>query len=107
MEQNPATSDNPFNSYYISPTFVIKAAQTAFDVLNEGKGGWFQLGLYGVVHKQFAEPPTGSSSSFSMPDRPEQSLEERRLMIPASQDAYSRWLEDVMFQFGRKLNSSP
>ncbi|WP_426234791.1 DUF4062 domain-containing protein [Pseudomonas sp. TWP3-2] len=104
---NPDTSSNPFNSYYISPSFVRKAAQAAFDVLNEGKGGWFQLGLYGVAHKQFAEPPTGSSSSFSMPHRPEQSLEERQLMIPASQAAFSRWLEDVMFQFGRKLNSSP
>lgn len=101
---NPSSSSNPFNSYYISPSLVRKTAQAAFDVLNEGKGGWFQLGLYGVAYKQFAEPPTGSTSSFSMPHRSEQSLEERQLMIPALPGTYSRWLEDVMFRFARKLS---
>lgn len=78
---NPSNSSNHFDSFYISPSRVKKAAQAAFDVLSEGRGGWFQLGLYGVAYKLFAEPPVGSSHSISMPHRTEQKLEERHLMI--------------------------
>lgn len=102
---SPSSSSNPFNSYYISPSLVREKAQAAFDVLNDGKSGWFHLGLYGVAYKQFAEPPTGSATSFSMPHRSEQNLEERHLMIPASSGACSRWLDDVMFRFARKLST--
>lgn len=101
---NPETSGNFFSSYYISPTRVRTAAQAAVEVLSEGKGGWFQLGLYGVAHKVFAEPPATSSNSLSLPYRSEQNLEERNLMIPASSSACSRWLDDVMFRFARKLS---
>jgi len=102
---NPSSSSNPFNPHYISPSLVREKAKAAFDVLNDGKSGWFQLGLYGVAYKQFAEPPTGSATSFSMPHRSEQNLEERHLMIPASSGACSRWLDDVMFRFARKLST--
>lgn len=101
---NPMTSENFFSSYYISPSWVRKAAVAAVEVLSEGKGGWFQLGLYGVAHKVFSEPPAGSTSSISLPYRSEGNLEERHLMIPASEGACSRWLDDVMFRFARKLS---
>ncbi|AQY65706.1 DUF4062 domain-containing protein [Pseudomonas veronii] len=102
---NPSSAGNSFASYYISPSHVRAAALAAFELLSEGKGGWLQLGLYGVAYKVFAEPPAGSVTSMSMPHRSEQSLEARQLMIPASTGAYSRWLDDVMFRFARKLST--
>lgn len=101
---NPTTSESFFGSYYISPTWVRKAAHAAVEVLSEGKGGWLQLGLYGVAHKVFSEPPAGSNNSLSLPYRSEGNLEERHLMIPVSEAACNRWLDDVMFRFARKLS---
>ncbi|WP_274604556.1 hypothetical protein [Pseudomonas typographi] len=38
-----------------------------------------------------------------MPHRQEQHVIEPQLLKPASQAAYSRWLDDVLFRIERKL----
>lgn len=81
-----------------------KAAEAAFNLLSEGKGGWFQIALYGVDNKLFVEPPTTATNSISMPHRSQQSLEERSLLIPATLAAYRQWLDEVMFRIERKMS---
>ncbi len=73
-------------------------------VLSRGKGGWFQLGIYGISHQVYAEPPTTPASSMSMPHRSEKNIEERKLLIPASQGIFNQWLEDASFRIERKLS---
>lgn len=102
---NPVRTSNHFDGYYISPTQVRRLAEAAHEILCQGRGGWFQLSLYGVSYKVFAEPPAVATSSFTMSHRSEQEVEERRLLVPATPAAYGRWLDDVMFKFKRKLSS--
>lgn len=101
---NASTSRNIMDSFYLSPSLVRKGAEAAFSLLSEGKGGWFQIGLYGVDHKLFAEPPATATNSISMPHRSQQNLEERNLMIPATPGAYRHWLDEVMFRLERKMS---
>jgi hypothetical protein len=99
-----STSRNIMDSFYLSPSLVRKGAEAAFSLLSEGKGGWFQIGLYGVDNKFFAEPPATAINSISMPHRSQQNLEERSLLIPATLVAYRQWLDEVMFRFERKMS---
>lgn len=101
---NTASSRNLMESYYLSPSKVRQGAEAAFSLLSEGKGGWFQIGLYGVGHKLFAEPPATSTNSISMPFRSTENLEERNLLIPAAPAAFRHWLDEVMFRLGRKMS---
>lgn len=100
---SPTKSRNPFGSQYISPSHVKEMAQAAISFLNEEKGGWFQLGVYGVGYKIFAEIPEGVSNTISVPFRSEQSFEDRKLLIPATPSSLSCWLEDALFRIGRKI----
>lgn len=101
---NPSNSRNFMDAYYLSPSKVRQGAEAAFSLLCEGKGGWFQIGLYGVGHKLFAEPPVTPVNSISTPFRSTESLEERSLLIPATTAAYRHWLDEVMFRFERKMS---
>lgn len=98
------SSRNFMDSFYLSPSLVRKGAEAAFSLLSEGKGGWFQIGLYSVDNKLFAEPPATATNSISMPHRSQQNLEERSLLIPATLAAYRQWLDEVMFRFERKMS---
>lgn len=101
---NASSSRNFMDSFYLSPSLVRKGAEAAFSLLSEGKGGWFQISLHGVDHKLFAEPPATATNSLSMPHRSQQNLEERTLLIPATEAAYRHWLDEVMFRFERKMS---
>ncbi|WP_122285580.1 DUF4062 domain-containing protein [Pseudomonas syringae group genomosp. 3] len=101
---NASISRNLMDSFYLSPTQVRKGAEAAFSLLSEGKSGWFHIGLYGVDHKIFAEPPAAEALSISMPHRSQQNLEERTLLIPATPLLYRHWLDEVMFRFERKMS---
>ncbi|MBF8776310.1 MULTISPECIES: DUF4062 domain-containing protein [Pseudomonas putida group] len=101
---NTSTARNIIDSFYLSPTKVRKGAEAALTLLSEGKGGWFQIGLYGVGQKVFAEPPASAVSSISAPFRSAENLEERSLQIPATQGSLRNWLDDVMFRFERKMS---
>lgn len=101
---NASASRNFMDSFYLSPSQVRKGAEAAFSLLSEGKGGWFQIGLYGVDNKLFAEPPATATNSISMPHRSQQNLEERTLLIPATPATYRQWLDEVMFRFERKMS---
>lgn len=101
---NASTSRGLMDSYYLSPSRVRQAADAAYGLLSEGKGGWFQVSLAGVDHKLFAEPPATPTNSISIPYRSEQKLEERSLLIPATPAAYRQWLDEVMFRFERKMS---
>lgn len=100
----PAKDGEYFSSYYISPSRLKRFAEEAFSLISRGKGGWFQLGIYGISHQVYAEPPTTPASSMSMPYRTETNIEERKLLIPASQGVFNQWLEDALFRIGRKLS---
>lgn len=103
---SPANSqDSFFAGLYVSPTRVREAAEAAFGLINQGKGGWFQLGLYGLSNKLFQEPPASHGSSISMPHRPKDSIEERGLLIFASSAEYAKWLDEALFRVGRKLTT--
>ncbi|WP_133775238.1 DUF4062 domain-containing protein [Pseudomonas graminis] len=99
----PTSNHDPFAGHYISPSRVRKLAEAAFGLITHGRGGWFQLSLTDISYKLFQEPPTVVSSSLSMPHRQEEHIVERQLLIPASQAAYNRWLDEVFFRMGRKL----
>ncbi|OSR65084.1 hypothetical protein BV326_05444 [Pseudomonas syringae pv. actinidiae] len=99
----PGNRNDMFASYYVSPSRARSAALAAFHLMGQGRHGWFQLGLHGMDNKVFHEPPTSSVSSMSIPHRPERTLPERQLLIPASQGAFEHWLDDALFRFGRKL----
>ncbi|WP_201210063.1 DUF4062 domain-containing protein [Pseudomonas sp. S36] len=101
---NTTSSRNIMDSYYLSPSRVRQGAEAAFSLLSEGKGGWFQIGLYGVGYKLFAEPPAVPANSISTPFRSTVNLEERSLLIPATPAAYRQWLDEVMFRFERKMS---
>lgn len=101
---NEPTSRNIMDSFYVSPSQVRKGSEAAFSLLSGGKGGWFQIGLYGVDHKLFEEPPATEACSISMPHRSQQNLEERTLMIPATSASYRHWLDEVIFRFERKMS---
>ena len=92
------------DSFYLSPSKVRQGAEAAFSLLSEAKSGWFQIGLYGVGHKLFAEPPASPANSISTPFRSNENLEERSLLIPATPAAYRHWLDEVMFRFERKMS---
>lgn len=97
-------SRNVLDSYFLSPSKFKQWAQAGFDLLSDGKGGWFQIGLYNLGQKLFAEPPATPITSISIPFRSEHKIEERTLLIPASPSAYRRWLEEVMFRVDRKIS---
>lgn len=101
---NTSSSRNVMDSFYLSPSKVRQGAEAAFSLLSEGKSGWFQIGLYGVGHKLFAEPPATPTNSISTPFRSTENLEERSLLIPATPAAYRLWLDEVMFRFERKMS---
>ncbi|MFV3338783.1 DUF4062 domain-containing protein [Pseudomonas sp. NY15349] len=101
---NTSTSRSMLDSFYLSPSKVRQGAEVAFSLLSEGKSGWFQIGLYGVGHKLFAEPPATPANSISTPFRSTENLEERSLLIPATPAAYRHWLDEVMFRFERKMS---
>lgn len=101
---NTSSSRNIMDSFYLSPSKVRQGAEAAFSLLSEGRSGWFQIALYGVGHKLFAEPPETHASSISTPFRSTENLEERSLLIPATPTAYRHWLDEVMFRFGRKMS---
>lgn len=100
----PGKGGEYFASYYISPSRLKRFAEEAFSLISRGKGGWFQLGIYGISHQVYAEPPSTPASSMSMPHRIEKNIEERKLLIPASQGVFNQWLEDALFRIGRKLS---
>ncbi|OLU30659.1 DUF4062 domain-containing protein [Pseudomonas sp. PA27(2017)] len=102
---SPASNGNPFASYYIPPSRVRRIAESSFGLINQSKGGWFQLGLYGLSHKLFQEPPASHGNSISMSHSPTDKVEERVLLIPASSAAYERWLDEALFRIGRKLTT--
>jgi nucleoside 2-deoxyribosyltransferase len=95
----------PFASYYVSPSRVREVAEAAFGLINQGKGGWFQLGLHGLSHKLFQEPPASHGNSITMSHQSVQDIEERTLLIPPSSAAYARWLDEALFRIGRKLTA--
>lgn len=99
----PSKTNDPFASYYISPSRVRAVAEAAFGLISQGKGGWFQLGLYDLTYQVFQEPPAVPSNTVSIRHSSEHQVEERHLLIPASQAAYNRWMDDVLFRIGRKL----
>ena len=101
---NTSSSRNIMDSFYLSPSRVRQGAEAAFSLLSEGKSGWFQIGLYGVGHKLFAEPPTTPVNSISAPFRSTENLEERSLLIPATPAAFRHWLDEVVFRFERKMS---
>ncbi len=101
---NASTSRDIMDSYYLSPSRVRAGAEAAFELLCEGKSGWFQISLVGVEHKVFAEPPASPGGSISLPYRSVQKLEERNLLIPATPEGYRHWLDEVMFRFERKMS---
>lgn len=100
----PSKTNDPFASYYISPSRVRAVAEAAFGLISQGKGGWFQLGLYNLTYQVFQEPPAVPSNTLSIRHSSEHQVEERHLLIPASQAAYNRWMDDVLFRIGRKLS---
>lgn len=93
-----------YGLFYLSPSLVRKGAEAAFRLLSEGKGGWFQIGLYGVDHKLVAEPPAAAINSISVPHSSHQNLKGRSLFIPASPTAYRLWLDEATFRFERKMS---
>lgn len=99
-----ANSHNIIDSYFLSPSKIRREAEAALNLLSEGKSGWFQIGLYGIGQKLFAELPTTSISSISVPLRSEHSIEERALLIPATPSACRRWLDEMMFLIERKMS---
>lgn len=101
---NPVSSHNVLNSYFLSPSKIRRVAEAALSLLSEGKGGWFQIGLYGFGQKILAEPPVSTISSISVPFRSEHFIEERVLLIPATPSVYRRWLDEVMFRIQRKMS---
>lgn len=103
--KSPTSHNNLIASYYVSPSRVRAIAEAAFGLINQGKGGWFQLGLYSLSHKLFQEPPASLGNSISLSPGSTESVEERVLLIPASSAAYERWLDEALFRIGRKLTT--
>lgn len=99
----PSSTENYFSSFYVSPSRVRKLAEASFNLIADRRNGWFQLGLYDLSNRLFQEPPSTTTNSMTMPLHSLQQIEERRLLIPASQAEYERWLDDVFFRWGRKL----
>ncbi|WP_458127556.1 DUF4062 domain-containing protein [Pseudomonas sp. Z2-11] len=91
-------------SYYVSPSRARLAALAAFELIAQGRHGWFQIKLHGMENKVFQEPPASPISSMSIPHRSEQVLHERHLLIPANRGAFEHWLDDAFYRLGRKLS---
>ncbi|MBK3481053.1 DUF4062 domain-containing protein [Pseudomonas sp. PS01302] len=101
---NHANSHKILDSYFLPPSKIRQGAEAALNLLSEGKGGWFQIGLYGIGQKLFAELPMTSINNISIPFRSEDTIEERALLIPATPSACRRWLDEVMFRIERKMS---
>ncbi|WP_099311818.1 DUF4062 domain-containing protein [Pseudomonas sp. ICMP 564] len=101
---NAGSRNDMFSSYYVSPSKTRSAALAAFSLVTQGRSGWFQIALLGMDNKVFSEPPASTASSISIPHRTERLLQERQLLLPATQSAFESWLDDALYRMGRKLN---
>jgi hypothetical protein len=101
---NAGSRNDMFSSYYVSPSKTRSVALAAFSLVTQGRSGWFQIALLGMDNKVFSEPPASTASSISIPHRTERLLQERQLLLPATQSAFESWLDDALYRMGRKLN---